>query len=193
MIYFVYFIGALIAAISVLIYLRKLQYDRTHINLLNLADEIGGRVLRKSFANQPVYQGEYKNRVVQISFSSDHLDSKRQDYITYSINYQFNSSVTISDTHWLNKMGEKAEETDTAIVFGDRFLIRSKDKKILDLFEKNAEILQDLFELNGLAYLMFSPDGMLSEQLSAEYIVDTKVDKIVNRLELFDRIYRHLN
>ena len=192
MIYFIYFFVAVLICIGLLIFLRKLQYDRTHFNLLELSDKIGGRVVRKSFATQPVFQGEYDKKVVQISFSSDHLDSKRQDYITYSMNYNLESSVTFSDIKWLEKMDEKAEESDTVKIMGNRFIARSKDKKLLNKIVKDAEVLENLLQLNGLAYLMYSPDGMLSEQLSAEYIVDTKVDKIINRLKLFDRIYYQL-
>ena len=119
MIYFLLFIITFILFLFVLIYLRKFQYDKTHQTLLDLVEDIGGKVVRKSFAAQPMYVGEYRGSHIQITFSTDKLDAKRVDYITISFVLSPPHLVTISSKKWLNSY-HSGYPSQTPVIFGGK-------------------------------------------------------------------------
>ncbi|MCB0280106.1 MAG: hypothetical protein KDD94_11410 [Calditrichaeota bacterium] len=168
----------LIALIILMIVLRKMQYDKTHINLLDLSDQIGGKVIRKSFANQPVFQGNYNGGILQISFSKDKIGSEHVYYINFSMGISVKSTVTITSKRWLQAMDESDNLNTENTVSIDGFVLRSTNKTLLKNLSESNKMQSILQKLEPFAYLLISPDGLLFDKQSTDILADTHVDKM---------------
>lgn len=181
-IYVFYFILFLFVFIALLIFLRKIQYDRTHQNLLDLRDEIGGVVERKSFLNQPKYRGEYNNIPIQIAFSGDKINGERVSYISYSFVKSFRSQTSIASREWFEAMGQEFKEENDLILI-DHFAIRSNSPKVLKDLKKEDQLKTKLIALEPFAYIMFSQAGLMCEIKSAQLVVDIEKDHVIKILD----------
>ena len=188
MIYVAIVLIVIIVTFLLMVLLRKMQYDKTHINLLDLSDQIGGKVIRKSFANQPIYQGVYNNKVMQISFSKDKVGSEPVYYINFSMAISVGITLTITSLKWLKEMNEEDNVNRENTIQIDNFILRSSDSILLNKIANSDQIKSILNELEPFAYLLISSDGLLFDKQSTDILNDTKVDvmskTIINLAEL---------
>ena len=181
---------AIILLVILMIILRKMQYDKTHVNLLDLTDQIGGKVIRKSFANQPVYQGVFNDKILQISFSKDKVGSQSVYYINFSMAISVRSTLTITSKKWLADMNEESNLNPENTKIIDGFVLRSQDNSLLDSVSNSAEILVILKQLEPFAYLLISPDGLLFDQQSNDILLDTQVKRMTETISNLSDLVR---
>jgi hypothetical protein len=191
LLYAIYFVFTLLIIIGVLIFLRKIQYDRTHHNLLDLKSDIGGEVRRTSFLQQPLYRGKHKGFDFQISFSNDKIEKERVSYITYSFVRTSKSQLTIGTKTWFAEMGVEIEDQKDILVVND-FVFRSNSAMLLKKMQTDQFVLTKLNELGNFAYMMFSNAGIMFEMKSGQIVVDTDKEQILKILETIDFIARKL-
>jgi len=163
-------------------YLRKLQWDAVHANLVKLEDEIGGKILRKSMLSRPVYHHKYKENDITINFSSERTKKGRSNYINFSFGNEFKNTFTISSIQWLE---EREESTAEYEVFEklQEYGIRKKDK--INILKKSNEenFITILKNLDPFNYLFVGHTGILFERKCENLAMDTKNPKLRNTID----------
>ena len=131
LIYFLYIIIFLAVIFFLLNYVRKMQWDRIHINLLELADEIAGEIYRRNFLARPVFHGKYNGHELTINFSSERVGKTRSHYMDIALNKKIKSSFTISSKKWLSQQQDVPlnEYNDLVAGIADHYVIRKGNKK----------------------------------------------------------------
>lgn len=190
MIYVLIFFLLILFFMFLLIFLRKFQYDKTHQALVDIVDEIGGEVIRNSFASQPIYSGSYEDKKVQITFSTDKIKNKRVDYITLSYVYPTLNHVTILSKDWLTQMELSDENSDLITKDFDKFIVRSDNQKAMNAFDAN--LAEDISELFPFAHIVFSPSGIMFERISTMILADIEKDSILKILARIHKIAKSL-
>lgn len=186
-----YFLGFVAVSFGVLVFLRKLQYDRTQYNLLDLKKEIGGEVRRTSFLQQPVYRGKYKSIDFQISFSGDKVGGERVSYITYSFVQSFKKSLTVGTRSWFAEMDVNVDAEPDMLTIGE-FALRSNSKTLLKTLAADTHFVECLEGIGNFAYMMFSDAGLMFEVKSAQIVADIEHKNVIKTLNLISDISRKL-
>ncbi|MCK4754569.1 MAG: hypothetical protein KAS58_05005, partial [Calditrichia bacterium] len=104
-------IGSIVIFFVIINYLRKLHLDAIHDNFLELADSIGGQVMRRGILSRPVYHGAFKSIELTINFSSERAQKKRRQYLDISMGKNSKYNITISTQDWI---AERNEESSSA-------------------------------------------------------------------------------
>jgi hypothetical protein len=169
----------------ILNFLRKLHWDAIQHNLLDLADKIGGSVLRKGILSRPIYHGRYRDIDLTINFSVDKSGGKRKNYIDISIGKNLDCAFTISSLDWIKESSTgsleefKPIELKTKRAYGIR---QHKGKKLFQMPGKN-QIKACLQELDPFRFLHASTNGMLFEKEGENLGVSTRHPNLEKYIE----------
>ncbi|MFC2087960.1 hypothetical protein ACFLSX_00030 [Calditrichota bacterium] len=173
--YFLYGLFGLFIFFVIINYFRKLHWDAIHNNLFDLADDIGGNVIRKGFLARPVYHGKYKGNEVTINFSQEKKESGRKTYINISLNKKIKNSITFVSMKWLETQKDSMEDLkiyniDNNIEYGMRTASSSQiEKKDFDL-----KIIINLKKLHPFNYIFLGKTGVILEKESQNIALDTR-------------------
>ena len=99
--------GGIVIFLLLINYLRKLHLDAIHFNFLELADIIGGQVIRKGILSRPVYHGAFRSIELTINFSSERSQKKRRQYLDISMAKNTSYNITISTRDWIADRNEE--------------------------------------------------------------------------------------
>ena len=157
-------------------FLRKLQWDAIHKNLLDLAEEIGGQVVRRNMFGRPVYHGNYQKQDITINFSTEKTAKTRVNYIDVSLGRNFRNSFTISALDWLEKREESAVEEFSALdVQGkNKYGIRADDTKELLKRAANTPFNSLLEQLDPFYFIFVGKSGLLFEKEGGNLALSTR-------------------
>lgn len=161
--YFIIFVIAIIFIFFVLNYLRKLHWDAVHHNLLDLVDDIGGKILRQGMFSRPVFHGKYRGEDITINFSQEKSGAKRKSYMDISIGHAFKNSITISSLAWIEERNESTKNFDE-FLSQERYgiLLQNKTAQLnKNTKAKLAELSKKLIPFN---YLFIGNTGLIFEK-----------------------------
>ena len=175
----IYILTALVGFILFLIiinYLRKLHWDVIHNNLLDLVDDIGGKVIRQGMLGRPIYHGRYKKLDITINFSTEKVDKRRKNLIDFSIGIPLKQSFTISAYDWLQEREEGALEEFTGIDLGGSKEYGMRNTSGNDIVKKNMQKkFHDILKrLDPFLFLFVGRNGLLYETDGGNLAVSTK-------------------
>ncbi len=176
---------------AVLIYIRKTMWDAVHRNLLDLEDAYEGKVIRRSFASRPVFQGTFMDAALTINFSSERNRNDRRNYIDISYEKTCPVSLTISNRQWLESQetDEKPKEFETVYNHGGTaFLLMPASQTVVKQLQETDAFINCLDEMDDLSYIFFGKTGVICEFRSEQVIPDTKFDIMEKRLHLLNRL-----
>jgi hypothetical protein len=165
--------------------LRKLHWDAIQINLLELADTIGGSVIRKGILARPIYHGRYQDKDLTINFSTDRTGGKRNNFIDISIGMNLKNVYTISSLEWIREssagsIGDFVPlELTTDVEYGIR---QSKGEKLAGKAE-SAKIKNYIRELDPFRFLHVSQNGILFEKEGENLGISTKHPKLKQQID----------
>lgn len=171
-------------------WIRKTMWDAVHRNLLDLEDQIEGKVTRAGFGSRPIFHGQFERREVTINFSSEKKADKRRTYIDISYAASPSVSFTISEKSWLEdqQAGPIKDFYEWTNKAGQSLLLRpSSDKTVSRLFE-GGQLQLALQPYSDLAYLFVGPSGLIYEFISEEVIKSTESDALIERLTMLESI-----
>ncbi|TFH01221.1 MAG: hypothetical protein E4H13_05490 [Calditrichales bacterium] len=184
-----FIIGFIIVFFVVINVFRKLHMDAIHYNLLDLADEIGGEVLKRGMLSRPVYHGDLNGMDLTVNFSTERVQKKRRQFINISIARVLQNNLTIATRQWLeNTAGSAPEEFDILEIDSDtEYLIRKSSKK--SYLRKNGqdEFSECLKKLSPFNYIYGGPTGILFEQECENLATCTKHPQLKENI---DHLYR---
>ncbi len=180
MIYLIIILAVALFILIALNWLRKVQFDAVHRNLLDFEDHYGGRVIRGGFAVRPRYLGEYKGARFSISISAEKRQpgKPRQFYISIYLQTPAQSNYTVLAQNWIEKRqeGEKKKKTIRYIV-DKTYLLEVSHKKILK--NLNIPLIESLIKkMHPFAYILVSKKGLILERLSSNLIKDTEFEHL---------------
>jgi hypothetical protein len=184
----VYILAAVFVFIIFLVvlnFLRKLQWDAVHNNLLDLTDDIGGNVIRQGMLGRPIFHGKYKNLDITINFSTERGKKGRRNYIDISIGRDFSQTLTISSMDWLEEREESVldEYTEIELDGQKKYGLRSKSgQEVLkkNMQQKFKSILQDM---HPFSFLFIGYNGLLFEKRGGNLAMSTKHPALKNDIE----------
>lgn len=185
MLYIIVPLAAVLVGILILVWLRKMQFDAVHRNLLDLVDKYGGRVVRSGFAVRPRYSGTYKDSNVSISISAEkkNKNTPRQFYISVYVQAQANSNFTVISNDWL-QWRDKSDKKHrfTRAIADKKYLVEVTNQALLNrLNYKQIEHIVN--KLHPFAYVLVSRKGLILERLSSDLIRDTEFAKLESLME----------
>jgi hypothetical protein len=166
-------------------FLRKLQWDAIHKNLLDLADQIGGEVVRRNVLGRPIYHGKYRDQDITINFSTEKANKKRLNFIDISIGRNFKNSFTISALDWLEKRENSALEEFSAIDIKGRkrYGLRSTDNKNIIKKNMQARFNELLEQLDPFYFIFVGKSGLLFEKDGGNLALSTRHPALKNDLD----------
>ena len=175
-------------------YMRKLQLDAIHFNLLDLVETVGGQVLRKGFLSRPVYHGAYKGIDLTINFSTERSQKKRRQYLNISMAKISLNNITISTDAWI----KGREESSSAIfepldIDGDvNYVIRNSQNT--EYLKKNHKqnFIDCVKRLTPFTYMYFGQNGLLFERECDNIALCTQHPKLENIVELLYQLTKSL-
>ena len=184
-----FIIGFIVVFFVVINVFRKLHMDAIHYNLLDLAEEIGGDVLKRGMLSRPVYHGAFKGMNLTINFSTERAQKKRRQYINISFARVLQNNLTIATREWLeNTNGSAPEEFDVLKIDDNtEYLIRKSSKKSYVRKNEQDEFADCLKKLAPFNYIYGGPTGILFEQ-ECENLADCT--KYPHLRENIDQLYR---
>lgn len=175
-------IAVILFLMGTVIFLRKLQYDQMHQNLLDLVDKYGGEVVRRGFAASPVYNGKFKNKMLVINFSSVREEkNEREFYATFTYEVKISRLFSIMSLEWLEK--HPVEQNPDAKTFEvGKFRVSSSQPETLKMFKNKPEILDILQNMDNLVYLFSSVRGVMFEVQIGNMLHGSKIDFLESSL-----------
>ena len=176
MIYILIAAAAIVLFLVIINFFRKLHWDVIHNNLLDLVDDIGGKVIRQGMLGRPIYHGQYKNLDVTINFSTEKSKKRRRNLIDISIGTPMKNSFTISAFDWLSEREESALEEFKALDMEgiSKYGIRNPaDKRIVKKNDRN-KFRDILLQLDPFLFLFVGNNGILIEKEGGNLAVSTR-------------------
>ena len=166
-----------------LMWIRKLQFDAVHRNLLELGEKINGKVIRHGFAERPRFSGNFKGQDVSISFSTESGKEGRRYYLTLTMQANSKINFTVLSSKWLNKQDFTPDEERRMISLknGEYLLETSKKGHLQKLNTKKIEAV--IREIHPFAYILMAKTGMILERTSTNIASDTQPESLYNLLE----------
>ena len=151
--------------------LRKWYWDTIQSNLLDLANEIGGQVIRRGFFSRPVYQGRYRDADLTINFSGERTKKGRVNLIDISLTANLSESITISSYPWLREIAEKSISEYGPLPGSDPPLygIRLADSSKFKTKLTGSDFSGSIGLLHPFRFIFISPRGILFEK-EAEHL-----------------------
>lgn len=170
----------------VIIFLRKLHWDAVQLNLLQLQNAIGGKVIRKGFLIRPLFHGNYKNMALTINFSTEKFKKNRRNYIDITIDKKFKNSLTISSLDWLKERDESVSEYEPIKIADTNYgLRREKNIRVIKK-NRNTEFINYVKQLHPINFIYFSKNGLLFERECQNITIETEYVKLK---ETIDQLY----
>jgi hypothetical protein len=192
MLIFIIIVAVTILAWIILIYVRKSLWDIVHRNLLALADNFEGKVIRKNFLNRPVFHGKVDETPLTLSFSTAKSDKGRITYLNISLDLPTKTSLTLSAKKWLEEQnaGELKDFVELENDYGEKFIIRpASNMTVKNLMNEN--ILREFInEFRDLAYFFSGRTGVLCEYIIERAAESTGFDQISKRLLMIKNLSR---
>ncbi|GAB4379564.1 MAG: hypothetical protein Kow0042_29080 [Calditrichia bacterium] len=189
MVYVILILAGLLLVFLLLVWLRKVQFDAVHRNLLDLVDHYGGKVIRGGFAVRPRYSGTYKDLPLTVNISAERKtkNSPRQFYISVFLKAASAINFTVMSNVWLGERDHsKTGKIFTRQIFNKEYVVEVAEKKFLKML--NFEKLESFVKrLHPFAYTLVSRNGLIFERLSQNLIKDTEFE-VLDRtlLALYD-------
>ena len=180
----------LIGAWFFMVWIRKTMWDAVHRNLLDLEDQIEGKVMRRGFASRPFFHGKYNGYDITINFSSEKTAGKRLTYVDISYSIQSMVSFSVSEKDWLTSQQAETPRdfSEWQNAAGKILVLRPiSDKQVQKLLGNKT--FKNIFDQQGdLAYIFVSKTGLLYEYITEEVIKSTEPDALIDRLQLLDQL-----
>ncbi len=180
-------LGAILLGFWILIWVRKLQFDVIHRNLLELEDAFGGKVSRGGLASRPRYSGTYKGNKVSVSFSYESKQKSKQYYLAVTMQCRSPVQFTVLSRNWLAEQADAHQEGKTikAVAGGDYLVEVSKSHLMKKIpFKKIDPIIR---KLDPFAYILVAKTGMIMERVSDHLVKDTQFAVI---RDIFEHLYQ---
>jgi hypothetical protein len=157
-------------------FLRKLQWDAIHNNLLDLTDDIGGQVIRQGMLGRPIFHGNYRKLDITVNFSTERSKKGRNNYIDISIGRNFNQTFTISALDWLREREGSALDEFTEISMNSQKKYGMRSKSGLDVIKKNMQqkFYELLQEMDPFSFIFIGYNGLLFEKRGGNLAMSTK-------------------
>ncbi len=171
----------------ILVWVRKLQYDVIHRNLLELEDAYGGKVKRGGLASRPRYVGEYKGNKVSVSFSYESKKESKHYYLAITMQCRSPVQFTVLSKDWLAEQADAHQEGKKvkAIMNGQYLIEVTKAPMLKKIPLKKVEPI--IRKLDPFAYILIAQTGMIMERISKHLVRDTQFNEIS---ETFEHLYQ---
>jgi hypothetical protein len=172
--------------------LRKWYWDTIQSNLLDLAEDIGGQVMRRGFFSRPVYHGKYRDADLTINFSGERNNKGRTNLIDISLAAKLNESVTISSYPWLQEIAEKSITDYQPLPGSDPPLygIRLADSSKFRTKLNRTDFTGSIGQLHPFRFIFISPRGILFEKEAEHLPQNTRHPRLKEQL---DGIFKLIN
>jgi hypothetical protein len=167
-------------------YLRKLNLDAIHFNFLELADTIGGQVMRKGILSRPVYHGAFKSIELTVNFSSERAQKKRRQYLDISMAKNSSYNITISTRDWIEGRSEESSSDFVPLdIPGDVNYVILKPDDVTYVKEINEKrFIECVKNLTPFTFIYIGQNGILFERECDNIALCTKSPKIKDTVEL---------
>ncbi len=187
-------IGSLIIFFVIINYLRKLHLDAIHFNFLELADSIGGQVMRRGILSRPVYHGAFKSIELTINFSSERAQKKRRQYLDISMAKNSNYNITISTQDWI---ADRNEESSSAFeplkIPGDVNYVILRPANVTYVKKNNEnKFIECVKDLTPFTYIYIGQNGILFERECNNIAQCTKPPKLKDAIVLLFELSKTL-
>ena len=187
-------IGTIVIFFVIINYLRKLHLDTIHDNFLELADSIGGQVMRRGILSRPVYHGAFKSIELTINFSSERAQKKRRQYLDISMAKNSKYNITISTQDWIADRNEESSSAFESLkIPGDVNYVILKPANVT-YFKKNSEnkFIECVKDLTPFTYIYIGQNGILFERECNNIAQCTKPPKLKDKIELLFELSKTL-
>ena len=187
-------IGSIVIFFVIINYLRKLHLDAIHDNFLELADSIGGQVMRRGILSRPVYHGAFKSIELTINFSSERAQKKRRQYLDISMAKNSKYNITISTQDWI---ADRNEESSSAFeplkIPGDVNYVILKPANVTYVMKNNEnKFIECVKDLTPFTYIYIGQNGILFERECDNIAQCTKPPKLKDKIELLFELSKTL-
>ncbi len=155
------------------------------MNLHELADSIGGSVIRKGFLARPIYHGRYRDMDLTINFSTDRAGGKRNNFIDISIGIDLKRVYTISSLKWISESAAgSVEDFETLeLTTKTKYGIRQNTGKKIFGQKAAAKLKQYIQDLDPFRFLHVSHNGILFEKEGENLGVSTKHPRLKQHID----------
>jgi hypothetical protein len=187
--------GGILFLVILLNTLRKWHWDTVHQNLLDLVDEIGGQVIRRSFFSRPIYHGNYKDVELAINFSSERNKKGRSNLIDVSIAKELSGSLTIAAYAWLEQRDEKSieEYKSLLLTYGNRvYGLRTGPNPPDNALMLNEGSIRCIEKLHPFRFIFIGRQGVLFEKESNGLPQDTRHPLLKEKLNIIFELIDNL-
>jgi hypothetical protein len=173
--------------------LRKFHWDAIHLNLLDLADSMSGKVIRNGFFARPIFHGSYQDTDLTVNFSSDRVGKGRKNLIDISLARNMDQSATISSLDWLKEREEKSiKEYNPFVVSGQfRYGILTDNHPDFQVKLKNEHLVESIEKLHPFRFIFISRQGILFEKEMENLPQDTRHPRIKELIDTIFEFIRH--
>ena len=187
-------IGSIIIFLIVINYLRKLHLDAIHFNFLELADTIGGQVMRKGILSRPVYHGAFKSIELTVNFSSERSQKKRRQYLDISMAINSNYNITISTRDWIEGRNEESSsDFEPLNIQGDVDYVILKREDIAYVKKNNEDkFIECVKSLTPFTFIFIGKNGILFERECNNIAQCTKPPMLKDTIELLFELSKTL-
>jgi hypothetical protein len=181
-----FIIGSILIFFVVINYLRKLNLDAIHFNFLELADAIGGQVIRKGILSRPVYHGAFKSIELTVNFSSERTQKKRRQYLDISMAKNSSYNITISTRDWIEGRNEESSSDFVPLdIPGDVNYVILKPDDVTYVKEINEKrFIECVKNLTPFTFIYIGQNGILFERECDNIAMCTKSPKLKDTVEL---------
>ena len=195
MIYIIIAVFVFILFLITFNFLRKLQWDAVHHNLIDLADDIGGEVIRRSMLSRPIYHGNFKKQDITINFSTEKVKKGRNNFIDISIGHKFSTAFTISAFAWLEEREDSAldEFASLNIKSTQRYGLRSDKGEGVINKKKESQFHDFLIKLDPFYFIYIGNNGLLFEKDGGNLAISTKHPALKNDIDALIGLIKVIN
>ena len=186
--------GGIVIFLLLINYLRKLHLDAIHFNFLELADIIGGQVIRKGILSRPVYHGAFRSIELTINFSSERSQKKRRQYLDISMAKNTSYNITISTRDWIaDRNEEPSSNFEPLEIPGDVDYVILKPENVTYVKKINEKkFIECIKELTPFTYIYVGTNGILFERECENIARCTKLPELKNTIELLFELTKTL-
>ena len=187
-------IGSIVIFFVIINYLRKLHLDAIHDNFLELADSIGGQVMRRGILSRPVYHGAFKSIELTINFSSERAQKKRRQYLDISIAKNTMYNITISTQDWIADRNEDSSSAFEPLkIPGDVNYVILRPANVTYVKKNNEnKFIECVKDLTPFTYIYIGQNGILFERECDNIAQCTKPPKLKDKIELLFELSKTL-
>jgi hypothetical protein len=174
--------------------LRKLHLDAIHFNFLELADGIGGQVIRRGILSRPVYHGAFKSIELTINFSSERAQKKRRQYLDISMAKNSKYNITISTQDWIADRNEESSSDFVPLeIPGDvKYVILKKENVTYVKKINESKFTKCIKDLTPFTYIYIGQNGILFERECHNIAQCTKPPELIDTIELLFELSKTL-